>query len=228
MLVKREFIEAYFKSWDEKLERAKTLAYLEDYCYEGVLVLLYHISAFSAMRYPSYEDGVAYKKMLLEYSGMKDLYAQIDLLYLYQWPRSDFKDNGNYKKLKNYDEIKSTLISIYGEEEEIDYDKRFINQDELISHVVNAKIAGFDLENFRSKLPLFSLAEITYRYVRCGAVHNGRLSFINTDADRDCEDGYIITKEILYETAVNIKDNLADECIRLNKWPNEIENAQLE
>jgi hypothetical protein len=225
MSAKREFIEAYFNSWEDKLDRAKALLDLDDYIYEGILVLLCHIGAFSAMRYPTLKDGEAYKKILIQYSGMKDFFEQIDLKFFYQWPRSIFRNNGNYKELKAYNVIKDLFVKIYGAEDEVDSKNRFINQDELVACVEKENINGIDIENFKSKLYLFSLAEITYRYIRCGAVHNGTLSFVNTNSDEGFEDGYIITKEILYETAVNIKDHLADECIRLNKWPFEIESA---
>ena len=221
---KREFIEAYFRSWEDKLDRAKTLIDLDDYIYEGVLVLLCHIGAFSAMRYPTLKDGEAYKKILIEYSGMEDIFDQIDLLFFYQWPRSKFQDKGNYK-LNNYDEIKSALVDIYGKEEELDPSKRFVKQEELIVHVAKANIAGFNMKNFKEKLPLFSLAEIAYRYLRCGAVHNSTLCFIDTNSTGDVEEGYIITKEILYKVLLNIKDNLAIECIRLDEFPHEIDKT---
>lgn len=222
---KRDFIEAYFRSWEKRFLRAKTLIDSEEDSYEGVLVLLCYISTFSAMRFPDLKDGDAYRKMLLEYSGVKDFFEQIDLKFFYQWPRSIFRNNGNYKELKSYNVIKDLFVKIYGAEDKIDSKNRFINQDELVASVEKENINGIDIENFKSKLYLFSLAEITYRYIRCGAVHNGTLSFVNTNSDEGSEDGYIITKEILYETAVNIKDHLADECIRLNKWPFEIESA---
>jgi len=171
---------------------------LDDYIYEGVLVLLCHIGAFSAIRYPTLKDGEAYKKILIKYSGMEEFFNQIDLLFFYQGPRSKFQDNGNYRKLNNYDEIKSVLVGSYGKEEELDcYSKRFVKQEEVIATFVKANIAGFNVENFLEKLPLFSLAEIAYRYLRCGAVHNITLCFINTDFSGDVEEGYIITKEIL-------------------------------
>jgi len=219
---KNEFIETYFASWEERLDRAKILIDLENYSYEGILVLCCYIGAFSSMRYPELQNGVAFKKTLLQYSNMKDFYEQIDLLFLYQWPRSIFRDNGNYKDLKNYQEIIGLLKNLYGEEKDLVKTNRFVLQQEVIDCILKGSTISIDEENLKERLPLFSLAEILYRYVRCSAVHCATLEFINSTMCKDDAEEYILTSKLLWETTLNIKNSLWRECIKSSKWPHEL------
>ncbi len=97
------------------------------------------------MRYPGFKDGEAYTKIVLEYSGMKEFYYEIDLLFLYQWPRSKLCKNGSYKALKNYNEIVEVFKRIYSEEEAVRGRKRYVTPKEIITHVLNANIPSFSV-----------------------------------------------------------------------------------
>ncbi len=92
---KKLLIEFYFEDLKESLLKCKTLLEQKDYYLEGILLISCYIGAFSSLRYPTIKwDGEKYKKIVLDYSGMKDLYEEIDLLFFYQWPKSDFKNHG--------------------------------------------------------------------------------------------------------------------------------------
>jgi hypothetical protein len=178
------------------------------------------------MRYPSLKDGEAYVKVVLEYSGKQDFYKQIDLLFLLQWPQSKLRENGSYKDLKNYTEIVTALIKIYGSEETIKATIRYVPQEDILEHVIGAAIPDFDEQNLRDKLPLFSLAELLYRYVRCEAVHNADFPFINKcknmEGNIEYRENHAITGEIFHETVEGIINNLRDECLKASKWPYEL------
>lgn len=174
---KQDFINGYFESWDERLDRAVKLIDSQYYYEEGLLVLSCYIGAFAAMRYPGIKDGGAYTKIVLEYSGMGEFYHEIDLLFLYQRPRSKLSENGSYKALKNYNEIVELLKGVYGEEEAVRGKNRYVAPEKLIKQVSNTNMHSFDEENFRQKLPLFSRSELLYRYLRCDFIHNASFLF---------------------------------------------------
>ncbi|MCE5249460.1 hypothetical protein LLG96_04485 [bacterium] len=219
-------IDEYFKNWDSDIKKASELLANQHYYLEGILVLSCYIGAFAAMRYPSLKDGEAYVKVVLEYSGNRDFFEQIDLLFLYQWPRSILRKNGNYTKLKNYTEIIDILIHKYGKEEDIKAGKRYVSPSEIIEHVKNASIPGFNEKNLKEKLPLFSNVEILYRYVRCGAVHNFQFPLINQGIDKHgnviYEDNHAITGQVLLKTTQDILNALRKECLSQSKWPDEL------
>src|SRR3990172_5220073 len=110
------FIDAYVKRGDRDVTKAAELLVNQRYYLEGILVLSCYLGAFATMRFPALRDGEAYIKVVLEYSGDRNFFEQIDLLFLYQWPRSKLCDNGNYKGLKNHTEIVEALKKVYGEE----------------------------------------------------------------------------------------------------------------
>jgi len=224
---KKLFIELYFKDWKESFSKVKALLKQEDYYLEAILLLSCYIGAFAALRYPDIKfDGQKYKKVVLDYSGMKEMYELIDLLFFYQWPRSDFKAHGEYKKLKNYAELVSILKIKYGDEAKIKEGTRYISQDEFISHISSNSFTDFDQENLKQYLPLFSLCEMLYRYLRCYAIHNVSFPFINkgqtVDGQKNYQDNNKITGDVLLHTSENILNNLESECIKLIKWPNEL------
>lgn len=220
------FINEYFKRWDRDIGRARELLINQHYYLEGLLVLSCYIGAFASMRFPSLQDGEAYVKIVLEYSGKRGFYEQIDLLFFYQWPRSKLRDNGNYKALKNRDEIVDVLKRVYGSEESIKVGTRYVSPPELIGHVLTAAIPNFDEQNFREKLPLFYLSELLYRYLRCDAVHNAVFPFVNKLMDINgnitYEHNHIITGQLLLETVESIHKTIRDECLNKLKWPHEL------
>ena len=205
------------------MARAKELLDGKRYYLEGLLTLSCYVGAFGAMRYPSLKDGEAYVKIVLEYSGKRDFYEQIDLLFLFQWPRSKLRDKGNYKDLKNHTEIVAALTKVYGSEEDIKAKTRYVSKEDVIGHVRAAAIPGLNEQNLQDKLPLFSLAELLYRYLRCDAVHNAGFPFINKWTDMEgnveYEENHAITGTILHETVEGITNNLCNECLKAGKRP---------
>jgi hypothetical protein len=178
------------------------------------------------MRYPTLRDGEAYVKVVLEYSGKREFYEQVDLLFFLQWPKSKLKDHGNYKELKNYAEIATALVKVYGTSDDVKAKTRYVSKADVVRHATEAKITGFDEQNLRDKLPLFCLHELLYRYLRCDAVHSADFPFINECIDPDgnveYEEHHAITAEVLLETTNGIIANLRKECLKTGKWPHQL------
>jgi hypothetical protein len=99
---KGEFISAYFDERKRQLARARKLINQQEYLLEGILVLCCHIDSFATLRFPFLKSRAAFKQVLLKYSGKRAFYEKIDLLFLYQWPTSHLRNNGDYKTFKNY------------------------------------------------------------------------------------------------------------------------------
>lgn len=220
------FIDSYFKHWDYDIGKAAKLLSNNVYYLEGMLVLSCYVGAFAAMRYGTLHDGEAYVKIVLEYSGRREFYEQIDLLFFYQWPRSRLRDNGNYKGLKQHSDIVEALKHYYGTEEDIIVKMRYISPNDFVSKVKSAAIPDFDELNLREKLPLFSLSELLYRYLRCDAIHNAESHFINKimdiDGNESYDHNYAITGHVLLETTQAIYEALSNECHAKAKWPHEL------
>jgi len=220
---KRFYIEEYFKRWHRDVARTKELIDGKRHYLEGVLALSCYLGALGAMRYPTLRDGEAYVKVVLEYSGKRDFYEQVDLLFFLQWPKSKLNDHGSYKELKNHAEIATALTKVYGSADDVKANTRYASKADVIRHASEAKIAGFDEQNLRDKLPLFSLHELLYRYLRCDAVHNVDFPFVNecTDVDGNVEyeENHAITANVLLETVDGIITNLRIECTKACKWP---------
>ncbi len=218
-------IDEYFKRWHRDIEKARELVSSQRYYLEGLLVLSCYLGAFASVRFPTLRDGEAYVKVVLEYSGKRGFYEQIDLLFFYQQPRSKLRERGNYK-VKNHSEIVDALKRVYGTEEDIKVGTRYVSPSEMISHIISANIPNFDEQNFRGTLPLFCLAEILYRYLRCDAVHNNEFPFVNklTDIEGNVtyEENHAITGNMLLETTEGVLKMLRDECLAKAKWPQEL------
>ncbi len=223
---KKASIDEYFKRWESDLNKTGELLANQRYYLEGILVLSCYLGAFASMRFSALQDGEAYVKVVLEYSSKRDFYEQIDLLFLYQWPRSELRDNANYKSLKNHSEIVKALHGVYGSEDDVKLRVRYVSPAQVIDRVLASAISGFDERNFREKLPLFSLAELLYRIVRCGAVHNARFPFVNRAQDIDgnitYKPNHAITGQVLLETTQNVLKALWNECRAKAKWPNQL------
>jgi hypothetical protein len=222
------FIDEYFKQWEKNIEKAEEL--LENhnrrYHLEGILVLSCYLGAFAASRFPTLRDGEAYVKVVLDYSGKREFFEQIDLLFFYQWPRSKFRDNGNYKSLRQHGQIVEVLKRYYGTEADIKSGTRYISPDKLIENVLKASILVFDEQNFCEKLPLFSLVELLYRYLRCDAVHNYDFPLINegvtVNGNVIYDHYHAINDKILLETTKSILKALWNECKTKEKFPFEL------
>lgn len=221
-----ELIAEYFKVLKQDLSKAEKLLNQDEYYLEAILILSCYIGALASLRYPQLKDNESYKKTVLQYSGKKDIYEKIDLLFFYQWPKSDFKDHGAYKKLKNYEEIKSVLVSEFGNEDVVKNNMRYVTQEDILKYILAKPVKGFDLKNLKSNLSLFSVCEILYRYVRCYAVHNKSFPLVNsvlsTDGGMRYEDKHLITGKFLFQTVESILHNLEVECLKEGKWPYEL------
>src|SRR3990172_1533408 len=98
------FIKAYFDKWDRDVRRAAELLDLDSgwFLLEGILTLSCYLGALAALRFPKLPDYQAYPTVVLEYSGERDFFEQVDLQLLYQWRNSKLRDHGHYKELKNH------------------------------------------------------------------------------------------------------------------------------
>ncbi len=196
------------------------------YYLEAILVLSCYVGALGSLRYPGEYDNKAYKTVVREYSGMRDFYEQIDLLFFLQWPRSDFRTHGDYRELKNHTDVSKIIIATYGEEDQIKSGTRYISQQDFVASVDRAPFEDFDQENLLQNIHLFSLCEMLYRYVRCSAVHSVRFPFVTTvhvvDGSTHYKDNHAITGSVLLETTENILRNLSEECMERSQWPWEL------
>lgn len=225
--MKADEIRDYFEGWQENLARAKSLLEVPEYYREAWLVLCCYVGAFGSLRYPSLQhDNERYKTVVREYSGKRDFYEQIDLLFFLRWPRSKFGTDRKYLKLKNHAEISKVIAATYGEEDQIKSSTRYVSQQDLVTSVEQAPFPGYDRQNLLDHIHLFSLCEMLYHYARCPAVHNVRFPFVTriTRVDRSVryEDNHAITGDRLLETTKNILGNLSKECIDKSQWPWEL------
>lgn len=226
---KTDFIAAYFEEWEKKLAKAKGLLNNSEYYLEGILVLSCYIGAFSRLRFSLEDrDWKAYKRIVLEYSGMREFYENVDLLFFYQWPRSLYKDDNVYNKLKKYYELLKVFTKEFGDESVIKTKNslRYIPVADLLNAINANPFSGFDKNNFQEYIKLFNLSQILYQYVRCQAVHvydfplMNKVSNINGAVRYD--DNHAITGKVIYETVSGILSNLKSECLSKNKWPYEL------
>jgi len=225
--MKKDYVKAYFEQLEKDLGRAETLLGDTNHYLDAILLLSCHIGSYGSLRYPNLKyDNQSYKRVVLEYSGKREFYEQIDLLFFCQWPRSDFKDNGSYLKLKNHDEITNIINQEYGDEDAIKAGNRYINPATFLGLIDSNSFDDYDRANLVQHLPLFNNSELLYRYVRCQAVHSNQFSFVNIvhimGNGIRYEDNHAITGNVLNETAHNILSTLKDECIREEKWPWEL------
>lgn len=222
---KTDFIDAYFDKWKRDIERAETLLRDDRFVLEGYLVLVCYLGALASQRYPSLKDNEAYCQFTLEYSGKRSFYEQIDLLFLYQWPRSKFRTHGRYTSFGEYSEIVKAIESEFGTENTLNETNRYLSPSEVIS-VAKSKIPHLDETDLAEKLKLFSLVQLLYRYGRCDAVHNAIYSLINEgvniDGERIIRDNSALTRDVILSTVKNANDTLWQECRSHKKWPHEI------
>lgn len=181
--------------------------------------------ALASLRYPSIEDNKAYCWFTLEYSGKRSFYEQIDLLFLYQWPRSKLHDYRPYKSFKEYPDIVSVISSKFVNENDLRETNRYVSPTEIIS-VAKSKLPDLSESYLEEKLKLFSLVKLLYRYGRCDAVHNADYPLVNQgvniDGKRTFRDNSALTREVILSTVKHANKTLWQECKSLNKWPCEI------
>lgn len=192
---------------------------------EGYLVLVCYLGALASQRYTSLRDNEAYCQFTLEYSGKRSFYEQIDLLFLYQWPRSKFRTHGLYTSFNEYSDLVKAIEQKFGSESDLNESNRYVSPVKIIS-VVKSIIPHLIVSDLKEKLKLFSLVQLLYRYGRCDAVHNAICSLVsegvNNAGQRIIRDNSALTREVILSTVKHANETLWQECRSLKKWPHEI------
>ena len=222
---KREILHYYFAAWRDDLGRAKVL--LEgDYCLEGILILSCYIGALARLRYPTCSDRDRYRKVVMEYSGLSDTYEKVDLLLFYQWEKTDLAEDKKYKALTNYEKIKNTLVDTFGDEAGLKGEKqsnRYQPPDTVLEAVAAHPFKGLDKNNLKKKLPLFSLCEMLYVWVRCYAVHESYFPLWRRSRGPNGKTRYkaahVIDGKLVYKTTSNIVENMETEYSEKGGFP---------
>ena len=226
MATKKQYVNDYFEQLEEDLGRAQALLGDANHYLDAILLLSCHIGSYGSLRYPNLRDNESYKNVVLEYSGKREFYEQIDLLFFCQWPRSEFKEQSCYRALRNHSEIANIINGEYGDEDAIGAGSRYISPNTFLELIDRNSFNGYDHTNLKLHLPLFNLSELLYRYVRCLAVHNNQFPFVTkvhiTGNGIRYRDNHAITGAVLKGTASNILTTLKDECIQEGKWPWEL------
>ncbi|MFZ5774437.1 MAG: hypothetical protein ACOY3Z_03015 [Thermodesulfobacteriota bacterium] len=225
-----QLITEYFKQWCRDVARAEALLTSNEYFLEGVLVLSCYIGALARARFPQEtKDWKSYKNVVWEYSGQKNIYENIDLLFFCQWPSSKCANDKVYKCIKNHSELASIFKSAFGGEDEIksDPNKRYQKREKLISSVKNKNSVWFDESNFQKHIELFSNNQILYRFMRGEAVHNFDFPLFNAtyipgDNKHTYTDNHQVSRDVILATVKNIVGNMEKECLGKNKWPWEL------
>lgn len=220
-----DVIDAHFDEWKRDIERAETLLRDDWFVLQGYLVLVCYLGALASQRFPSLKDNEAYCQFTLEYSGKKAFYEQIDLLFLYQWPRSKLRYHGLYTSFSDYSELVKAIGPKFGTENDLNVSSRYVSASMIMSEA-KSKIPHLNETDLEEKLKLFSLVQLLYRYGRCDAVHNADYPLINEgmniDGDRIIRDNSALTREVILSTVKHANDTLWQECRSLKKWPHEI------
>ncbi len=222
--IELEWINDFFdKIWAEKVKVAEELIRSDRYKTEGLIILCAYIGAIAYERYvvsnPNTRDGVAYKNILLNYSGL-DLYQNFDLLFFYKWPASEYNNHKsyNYFRTNNYEyyrKIKQIIEKRFGPKKNINSQSRFISGKEILNVLDTALLNKKDIAEMKKKWELFSVSEIFYRYYRCAGVHKG-------DVLIDLNPYLPITVDQMLQTIKNVLSNLKAECVSSGKWPWEL------
>lgn len=226
---KLDFIMPYFDKWGSDIDRAETLIKSKEYFTEGILALSCYIGAFARLRYPSEtKDRKSYKKIVAVYSGLSDIYENIDLLFFAQWPQSSVAKDSIYFKINNHAVLCSLFRSHFGDNQAIKVSQeRYQKRTELVRIIKNSKSSWFDEDNFAKYIELFSNNQILYQFLRCDAVHNNEFSLFNSSYNPANNlityiDNHQITRDVLLKTVRNIVANLKAECVSNGKWPYEL------
>lgn len=224
---KTYFITVYFEKWEQDIARAETLLASDQYFLEGLLVLSCYIGALARLRYPNEtKDWKSYKTIVSEYSGQRETYENIDLLFFYQWQESSLENDKAYGCLKNYSELISVFKSVFGADIKND-PRRYQKREELCQLAKSAGPDWFDEANFEKYIELFSNNQIFYKFVRCAAVHNSTFPLFNAiyhpeERKTTYEENNQINRHVVLVTIKNIVAQLKRECTVKAKWPHEL------
>lgn len=221
------FIKSYFEGLEKDFKRARRLYCSSTFRLEGITILICQIAAIAKNRYPEDKDWKSFKKIIIEYSGMHDLYENIDLLFFHQWPDSKLASDKKFNKLEKYAEIKSILETNYGPMDNINHSPHRYQKRKSLSLLLDSSIDDFNSANFIKFIELFSNNQIFYQYARCEAVHNNEFPLINigvTDPTKrkTYKDNHQITGKIIIETLDGILKSTKEECLNNDKWLHEL------
>jgi hypothetical protein len=223
------FLNAYFDQWSKDVNRAEALLKSEEYFLEGLLVLSCYIGALARLRYPQVtEDWKSYKKIISEYSNLKEIYENIDLLFFYQWSASKLSNDKEYRKLTNYGELLAVFKSEFGDEQNIKGRKvRYQQRGRLIELIESKNVLWFDKNNFIKYIELFSNNQILYRFVRSEAVHNTDFPLFNASYQPQAnkqtyKDNHQVNRDVILNTVRSIVKNLKQESLDKLMWPWEL------
>lgn len=226
---KLDFIMPYFDKWSSDIERAETLIKSEQYFTEGILTLSCYIGALARLRYPKkMKDWQSYKKIVAAYSGLFDIYENIDLLFFVQWPQSSLAKDSIYCKMNNHSALSSLFKAHFGDTQIIkESADRYQKRKDLLRIITRSKPAWFDEANFTEYIELFSNNQILYQFLRCDAVHNNDFPLFNSSHNPGTQkmtyiDNHQITRDVFLNTVKNIVSNLKAECASAGKWPYEL------
>lgn len=227
---KRESIVGYFEEWKNDLKRVKKLLDQNEYYLDAWLILSCYIGALASLRYATpYQrfDRLKYHRIVLKYSGKKREYEKVDLLFLYQWDRSKYRNDRRYRPLKtHYKKVKDVLEVALGSEEVIQSEegKRYISPSRVQKNILE-NYNGLSADDLKKILPLFSVCELLYSHVRNHAVHEMEfplVSKIHEGGSIRYEDNHFITGTLLYDTASSIVETLERECTDRINYPGEL------
>ena len=166
--------------------------------------------------------------MIAEYSGLADIYENIDLLFFAQWPQSRFAQKSIYCKMNNHAELCSLFREHFGDNKIIKESKdRYQKRKDLVGIIRKSNFSSFDENNFVNYIELFSNNQILYQFLRCDAVHNNEFPLFNSAYNPETKkiryiDNHQITRTVLLETVKNIIGNLEAECVANGQWPFEL------
>ncbi len=225
---KFELIAPYFEKWESDVQRAEGLLNSDDYCLEGLIVIVCYIGALGALRYQNTKDWKSYKDIISNYSGNSEIFDSIDLLLFYQFQRSRLVKEKIYEKLNNYDDILGVLEEAYGNEQAIkDGANRYVKKDDISKLIKEGNADWYDEENFLEFIQLFSNNQILYKYARCDAVHNADFPLLNPSHNPETgkityEDNHQVDRALILSTLKNIVANLKEECLKGEVWPWEL------
>ncbi|MGD0970917.1 MAG: hypothetical protein ABSA04_05870 [Desulfobaccales bacterium] len=156
-------MNAYFDQWGKDVNRAEVLMRSEEYFFEGLLVMSCYIGALSRLRYPQIkEDRKSYKKFVSKYSGLNDIFENIDLLFFYQWRKNaTVKNDKIYNDLKDYPKLLAIFKGEFGDEDNIKGSTvRYQKRERLVELIKTKNVAWFDEVKFTKNIELFSNNQI--------------------------------------------------------------------
>jgi len=229
---KKLSIEAYFEEWQNRIDKAEKLLLDNKYGLEGLIVLLCYIGSFAYLRYGDKQgkDSKNYTKIVKEYSGFRDIYSKIDLLFFYQLRKTQaYKRNRKYyNKFNNYLHVRKIFIKEYGNNKDnIKSEKRYAIKKAILDLLIKKGVEEALISDVKNNIDKFSNAEILYKYFRCSAVHQGNFPLVNKRTS--IEDGAVryesnsaITIDLIIKTVKNIYSNLKQQCLKEVKWIHEL------